>query len=272
MVFQRLVKRNFSQRRLQNTAEKRLEDARRGIWPGDTQQWIHDNLSHPNWQIRNIAVKLIGQGLLPGFSTVLSQLITDARQVGFVRRNSAIALTAFDAVDTDAVMAFVTGLEDPYWEVRTECANGLAVHGRPDAGLTEKLIRKIYRKPLEKIPYYPIFRPQRIYHEKNFEVRAAMFRALGAVMAAKPYIHALEIPLEEDIWKVREAALEAFVRASRRLGFSIEHIRETLSRLDLTCTEFIPTYPIRQTLSTLPGVHENEAGNEPGNRVGNHAL
>jgi hypothetical protein len=272
MVFPGLIKTNFTERRLQISAEQRLDNARKGIWPVDTEQWITDNLTHPNWQIRNIAVKLIGEGLLTGFLNVLAQLITDTSQVGFVRRNSAIALTAFDNVGPESVMAFVAGLEDPYWEVRTECANGLAVHGRPDVELTEKLIRKIYRKPLEKIPSYPIFWPQRIYHETNFEVRAAMFRALGTVMAAKTYIHALEVPLEEDIWKVREAALEAFVRASRRLGYSVEYIRETLSRLDLTCTEFIPTYPIRQTLSTLPDVHEDSAGGGPGNRTEHHAV
>lgn len=270
-MFFSFIKKNLDERRFYAAAEKRLNDARNGVWPEDSEQWIRKNLSHSNWQVRNIVVKLIHRGKLLEFSPNLIQFLTSGLQVGFIRRNSAIALASFESDDA-IVEAFKIGLEDPYWEVRTACAKGLAAQGRPDSELTELIIQKIYRKPLDKIPSYPIFRPKRIYREKNFEVRAALFRALGTVMAEKKHIHALEIPLEEDIWKVREAALEAFVNASQRLGYTPEQVKETLSRLDLTSTEFIPTFPIRQTLSTLSALHDEDMDNGLNNQVKHHAV
>ena len=266
------VKKNLENRRYYGAAEKRLKDVQNGAWPEDSEQWIKKNLTHPSWQVRNIAVNVIRKGKLLEYSPDLIQFLTNESQVGFIRRNSAIALASFDKVDEAVIAAFIIGLEDPYWEVRTACAKGLATQGKPNFELTELIINKIYRKPIDKIPSYPIFRPKRIYREKNFEVRAALFRALGTVMAEKKHIHALEIPLEEDIWKVREAALKAFVSASQRLGYSSDQLKETLSRLDLTSTEFIPTYPIRQTLSTLSALQDDDTDNELNNQVKHHVV
>jgi hypothetical protein len=271
MFFLNMFKKSLNDRQRLAAAEKRLIDVRQRKWSDDTEQWIRDNLDHSNWQISNIAIKLIGLRKLSGFFEILSCFLLDSSRTPFIRRNSARTLYAFDAVDDAVLKAFVRGLDDTYWEVRTESANGLMIHASPDKSLTQLLITKIYRKPLSAIPVYPIFRPGRIFREKNFEVRAAMFGALGTVLSDEDYIHALEIPLEEDIWKVREAALKAFVKASYRLGFSDSEIQEKLNRLDLTCTEFIPTFPIRKTYSHLSDRHCNGLDNETNSQVVNHA-
>lgn len=272
MFLLNILKKNLKDRQQLIDAEKRLREARKGHWPDDTEQWIRANLEHSNWQISNIAIKLIGLRKLSGFSKKLAAFVTDSCKVGFIRRNSARTLYSFDTVDRTVLDAFIAGLNDEYWEVRTESAHGLMIHGQPDSKLTELLIKKIYRKPVSEISSYPIFRPGRIFLEKNFEVRAAMFGALGTVMSDKQYLHALEIALEEDIWKVREAALKAFLKASCRFGICDSEIQKKLNHLDLTCTEFIPTFPIRKTYSRLSDLHSNGSDTESDTQVVNHAL
>lgn len=251
MILLSFLKRNLNDRAQLAAAENRLLDARKGHWRIDNDMWIPEGLTHDSWQIRNVAVKLIGEGKRVEYTGSLAGLMTDRSQAGFIRRNSAIALQGFDSVDHQVLETFSQALDDPYWEVRTEAALGLARHGQPDARITADLIGRIYRRSPDRIPDYPVFWPKRIYREKNFEVRAAMIRALGSVMNDRDKMHALEIPLAEDIWKVRDAALDAFIRAAGRLQYPADRIRSALSGLDLTCTEFIPTFPIRETFSRL---------------------
>ncbi|MBN1878736.1 hypothetical protein JW823_01370 [bacterium] len=270
MVFLSIIKKNLDGKARLKAAEKRLTDAKNGEWLSDTDDWIREMLKHDNWQIRNVAVKLIGEGKKSEFTEVLTNFLTDGSQAGFVRRNSAISLYTFDSVEDTVIRAFFVGLDDPYWEVRTECALGLSLHGVADASMTASLIAKIYRKPIDRIPGYPIFWPKRIYREKNFEVRAALLRALGSVLDNPELMHALEIPLSEDIWKVREAALDAFVRAARRLRYPGDRIKSLLMGMDLTCTEFIPTFPIRRTFKQLTGSDNTPSVPEDG--ITYHAL
>ena len=72
---------------------------------------------------------------------------------------------------------------------------------------------------------------------------------------------ALTIPLEDDMWKVRDASLQGFVRAAKRLNLSQEEISSRMSQLDLTCTEFNPSFPIRRTYNRLAGdAEQSESG------------
>ncbi len=272
MILLSLIRKNLDDRQQLREAEKRLENAREGSWASDSDPWIKSALESDNWQIRNVAVKLVGEGKKAGFAADLIGLLLDLTQTGFVRRNSAKALSSLITIDDSILQAFFKGLDDPYWEVRTESAVGLSIHGRPDAVMTEGLLGKIYNKSPLDIPTYPIFWPKRIYREKNFEVRAAMLRALGTVMSSINLIHALEIPLDEDIWKVREAALDAYVQAARRFDIPLDRIRSLLSGMDLTCTEFVPTFPIRLTYSRLSNHPSPSQNNHPADRMSDHAI
>lgn len=245
------VRKNLQARAARNAAFLRLKQCRNGDWPEDTRAWINEHLDHPDWEVRNVAVKLVGLG---GFQTWSDGLITrllNPSEPGFIRRNSAIALRRLEHRDSAVLKALRDGLDDPYWEVRTESALGLMQYADPDSELADLLIRRIYRNPPDSMNSYPIVRPLRIYREKNFEVRAALLRALGSVLDDTQKLRALEIPLMDDLWKVREAALEAYVRAALRLNVDDQKIQDTLSGLDLTCTEFKPTFPIRESYNRL---------------------
>ncbi|MBN1296579.1 hypothetical protein JXA80_07340 [bacterium] len=238
----------------------RLSRARKREWPDDTRKWVDSHLHDTDWEIRNVAVKLAGMGRMTEYTDELVQFLENRSQPGFIRRNSAAALREIGACEPGV---FLAGLDDPYWEVRTESAFGLQCCGSPDPHLARTLIAKLYRKPPDRLSGYPLLRPSRIYREKNFEVRSALLHALGTAATSEADLRAIEIPMQDDIWKVRVAALEAFVSAAGRLGLDQERMASVMSSIDLTCTEFIPTFPIRETYNTLAKISMTPSKSEP---------
>jgi UDP-N-acetylglucosamine--N-acetylmuramyl-(pentapeptide) pyrophosphoryl-undecaprenol N-acetylglucosamine transferase len=97
-------------------------------------------LIHPNWEERNVGVKLLGllrakekiPLLLAVFhdrrpASALKRLFGgDFEQVGFIRRNIMTALMRMDEVTPEVEAALMLAFQDPYYEVRAEAARAAA--------------------------------------------------------------------------------------------------------------------------------------------------
>jgi len=245
------LRKNLKLRAQRNEASRLLTRIRKNNNYDDQTEWVEQNLTHNDWKIRNIAVKLVGLCNYVGFEPAVRSMIVDLKQPGFIRRNGIKTLRTLGFSENSTPPEIISALNDPYWEVRTEAALWLYENGIPDNKLSKHLIRNLYRKDINQIKSYPIFLPGRIYKEKNFEVRAALLLALGTVLNDISLVHALHISLYEDIWKVRESALIGFINAHTRLSNSNEDLDRILSGFDQTCTDFVPLFPIQKTYIQL---------------------
>ncbi len=232
-------------------AEKNLSKARRGQEIPDQEQWITASLNSASWEIRNIAVKICGLNRLKTTIPRLCEMLTDRKQNGFIRRNSADALRKLEDNSQPVLKALESALDDPYWEVRSHAAIAISDLALPDANLEAKILSKLFIRSVDTIQSVPIFRPKRIYREKNFEVRLALAYALGTIATDKTSIHALYLLTFDDYWKVRDAAIQALSTAAPRFGMNAEELHGLLKDIDLTCSDFKPTFPIRLTWNQI---------------------
>ncbi len=222
------------------------------------ESWILTALTHHRWEIRNNAIKIAGLGKYKNIASEICHRMLSPLEIGFVRRNAAITLAQINHYDEAIINALQQALYDRYWEVRTQAAITLSKLARPDSGLEQKILSMIFRKPIESIPAYPIFFPKRIFRERNFEVRAALILALGACLTDKKTLHGIELLLQDDLWKVRDAAIQAYLSASVRLGEELAVILSHLKDIDLTCPDFVPSFPIRTTYNRTIERYRNQ--------------
>lgn len=232
-------------------AEKLLISIRRGDSVPDLEAKIRSYLNHPHWEVRNVAVKMAGDSRLCLFIDPLTSLLTDRSQKGFIRRNAATALRMLSADRSLIIPSLIAALTDPYWEVRTQAAEALAEIADPDATIEQLVIQRIFRISPEIIHSLPYFFPGRVFRERNFEVRAALTKALGTVAIHQRSIHVLEILLGDNFWQVRESAITSLFRCANRLDVTLPDLRKLLKDLDLTCPDFRPNFPIRETWNRL---------------------
>ncbi len=231
------------------TAENYLRRMRKNDSPENLEDWVRENLEEPVWAVRNIAVKLAGMGGVKSVIPELCRILTSDNEIGFIRRNSASTLIELEESSPEICESLVVALGDSYYEVRARAADALALLGDPDTALADHLIGFIFKKAPENIQILPIFFPRRVFREKNFEVRSALTRALGSLLTSEKQLHALEIILQDDHWKVRAAAIETYPAAAQRVGKSEDQIVEVLKSVDLTSQDFVPAFPIRRTLN-----------------------
>ena len=113
-----------------NADSETLKSLAESLPPELISEW----LMHPNWKVRNSAVKIVGALRLVSFKENLIEFIIDRtparflvrlfggdfHQVGFIRRNAVRALGATTVPDQKVTAALLTSLTDSYWEVRAE--------------------------------------------------------------------------------------------------------------------------------------------------------
>ncbi|HPQ42115.1 MAG TPA: hypothetical protein PLV45_17225, partial [bacterium] len=98
------IRKNLQTRAERNAAFARLSRCRRGEWSGDTDLWVSDHMKHPDWEVRNIAVKLVGMRPIPSLAGAVTACLLDRNEPGFIRRNSATALRQLDT-ETPEILA-----------------------------------------------------------------------------------------------------------------------------------------------------------------------
>ncbi len=252
-LLRRILSRNAAHNRDLYDIEKLHRDLKKGLSIHDLESTIRRYFDHPRWEVRNTAVKVAGDSGSAAFAPALCRFMTDRKQKGFVRRNAATALRSFRGSRAEILPELMNALGDSYWEVRAQAALTIAEIAEPDAALEGELIRRLFRTSPSIIHHLPYFFPLRVYRERDFEVRAALTRALGAVATSSATLHVLELLTGDSYWQVREAAIESLFRSAPVLGVSTMDLLQILQDLDLTCPDFRPKFPIRETWNRLKG-------------------
>lgn len=200
-------------------------------------------LIHPDWQERNLGVKLLGllharekiPALLALFHdrkrvSLLKRLFGgDFEQVGFIRRNIIVALMRMNALSPDIEQALRIGFEDPYYEVREECAHAAA----------------FFADTLScRAPFISAL--LKLLDDPTLDVSAAAAEALGKLGGEHDALPALLHLWDTKFWKMRAAVLRGLLNLVERGQVANWEILETQApRFILTSTDFRPHFEIK---------------------------
>lgn len=208
-----------------------------------------DYLSSSSWGVRNRAVKLVGllryQERLPHLLYMLKDrrpvswpmrlLGGDFEQVGFIRRNIFEALRRLDVVNTEVIDAIHYGLDDPYFEVRTQAAL-TAAHFGERLGDAKAPLASLLRHQLE---------------DDNFEVVVGAMSALGRLSTDASLVDSYRPFLFNKNWKIRQAVLASLGTLLGRGVVSVEQVREYMEEILITSNGFQPHFPLKAELLKL---------------------
>jgi UDP-N-acetylglucosamine--N-acetylmuramyl-(pentapeptide) pyrophosphoryl-undecaprenol N-acetylglucosamine transferase len=206
-------------------------------------------LVSPDWERRNVGVKLIGLLDARDKTPLLLALLADRRpapflkrclggdyaQVGFIRRNILSALARLGESSPEIESAIVSAFDDPYFEVRAEAA-------RTSAALAGRLVA----------PDRIVSGLKRLLADRWLEVAAAAAHALGRVGGAGDALPALLALKDARFWRVRAAALEGLLSlVERGEGGDPAALTAALNQFVLTSTDFTPEFQIKRLYGRL---------------------
>lgn len=190
---------------------------RRADVPSDeVRRRLPELLACDNWEVRNLALKLIAKIRDEDRFHVLPEKLLDGDEAGIVRRNAAELLADWGKHTPQVEAALCAALDDGYWEVRSQAARALAVLALPGGLPEDRLLQRLYgsngngngngsaghRRPLR---------------ERHFEVRACLAEALGALGESERAFTALQDLADDGEWLVRfQAAVALAEFAARR--------------------------------------------------------
>lgn len=200
-------------------------------------------LIHASWQERNLGVKLIGllhakekiPALLSLFhdrkpASLLKRAFGgDFEQVGFIRRNVIIALVRMNELSLEIEKAILAGLEDPYYEVRTESAHAAAFFsGRLSS-------------PKDFIDHLI-----QLLADSNIDVSSAASEALGRIGGENDALPALLGLWDARFWRMRAAVLRGILHLVERGQVSnLNALEAQVPKFILTSTDFRPHFEIK---------------------------
>jgi len=232
--------------------ERRRREGEGPLEPSD-QEYLEyrtdDYLASPAWPVRNRGVKLVG---LLGYTERLEHLLYmlkerrpvpwlyrllggDFEQVGFIRRNIFAALRQLDVSNQGVWDAIQLGLEDGYFEVRTEAARA-AGHFAGRLGNAQAQVVAQLRRRLK---------------DRSFEVVAAAAEGLGKTSSDGAIVEDFKIFLFDKNWKIRKAVVEALHRLLEREVVHPGQLEPILATILITSNGFVPQFPLKQALLRL---------------------
>jgi UDP-N-acetylglucosamine--N-acetylmuramyl-(pentapeptide) pyrophosphoryl-undecaprenol N-acetylglucosamine transferase len=206
-------------------------------------------LTAPEWQARNLGVKLLG--LLEAREKLLMLLALfnerrpvsplkrlfggDFEQVGFIRRNIVTALTRLNELTPEVEDALLAGMKDPYYEVRAECARA-ASHFNERIESRESFIAGLMRA----------------LDESNLDVCTAAAEAMGRLGGEDDALPALLGLCDTKYWRLRAAALRGVLHLVKRGRVTdLKMVEARTARFVLTSTDFKPEFEIKTTYREL---------------------
>ncbi len=205
-------------------------------------------LASSRWQTRNGGVKLAGSLGITETVALLSDFVTarsrrswwarlafgSYREVGFIRRNSAAALSEIAVWSPDVRNALLSGLRDGYFEVRSASARALGslLRERVPDDEAEALLRELLS-------------------DRCFEVIREGALALGRIGGEPASVAHVTALLEHSNWKVRDGALRALGWMIEREVVEAGRVDEELQLLLVTSTDFRAIFPLKQSLHRL---------------------
>ncbi len=206
-------------------------------------------LIHPQWQQRNLGVKLLGllhaRKRIPALAALFCDrepvslfkrlLGGDFVQVGFIRRNIITAFVRLNECSPEVEKSLLLGLEDPYYEVRAEAARAAACYS---ARLSS---REPFIAGLLKLLASPVI-----------DVAAAAAEALGKLGGEHDALPVLLSMWNSKFWKVRAAVLRGiFYLVDRAEVTHLELLEKQVPRFVLTSTDFTPRFEIKSAYQEL---------------------
>jgi UDP-N-acetylglucosamine--N-acetylmuramyl-(pentapeptide) pyrophosphoryl-undecaprenol N-acetylglucosamine transferase len=206
-------------------------------------------LAAPEWQRRNLGVKLAGlldaREKIPVLLAMLGErkrvsllkrlLGGDFEQVGFIRRNIITALIRLNTLTPEIESALLAGFSDPYYEVRAECAKA-ASHFSEHLSAREPFIAEL----------------RGILRESNLDVSTAAAEALGKLGEEHDALAALLDLCDTKYWRLREAALKGiFYLVERGRVADLKMLKARLPYFILTSTDFRPHFEIKHAYHKL---------------------
>ena len=215
-------------------------------------------LMAPEWQDRNIGVKLLGLLGAREKIPVLLAMFTDRKrasrlkrlfggdfeQVGFIRRNIVTAITRLDELTPEVEIALLAGFRDPYYEVRAECAKAVS-HFNERIAIKEPFIAELIRA----------------LDESNLDVSAEAAEALGRLGGENDALPALLNLCDTKYWRLRAAALNGiFHLVKRGRVASLEMVKERVPLFILTSTDFKPHFEIKRAYDELMNILSGRKG------------
>ena len=215
-------------------------------------------LTSQEWQKRNLGVKLLGlldarekiPVLLAMFNarksvSLLKRLFGgDFEQVGFIRRNIVTVLVRLDTLTPEVESALLAGFDDPYYEVRAECAMAVS-HFNERIAARDLFVGKLVNA----------------LSEANLDVSAAAAEALGSLGGENDALTALLGLSDTKYWRLRAAALRGILHLVRR-GCVADWtmVKAHVPQFILTSTDFKPHFEIKhayhELMKTLSGKKE----------------
>ena len=206
-------------------------------------------LAAPEWQNRNLGVKLVGllgaREKIPALLEMLGERRRvsrlkrlfggDFEQVGFIRRNIVTALIRLNTLTPEVENALLAGFDDPYYEVRAECAKA-AFHFNERITARESFIAKLMA----------------ILHESNLDVGAAAAEALGRLGEEHDALTALLDLSDAKYWRLRAAALNGVSHLVERGRVAdLKAAEARAMQFILTSTDFKPRFEIKYAYNEL---------------------
>jgi UDP-N-acetylglucosamine--N-acetylmuramyl-(pentapeptide) pyrophosphoryl-undecaprenol N-acetylglucosamine transferase len=189
-------------------------------------------LASDAWEARNDAIKAIAKTRCEPLLPVLAEAVVDRREVGIVRRNAAEMLRQVDRRSRKITGALREALSDPYWEVRAEAARALARLAVPSEATEQALL-------------------DRLTVDGNFEARAGLVEALGALGTSDEAFARLVALVEEGPWLVRHQAAVAMVEMAARRREHADDAARVLRELDLLSEGTVTTSVFRRHILEL---------------------
>lgn len=208
-----------------------------------------------DWRKKNMGVKLAGLLKIRGAREKLLEMAVsrekaplwerifggDYKEVGFVRRNCFTALKNISFWDEKLKKVIMTGIEDPYYEVRAEALK-LAKSN------ADKLIND---RPL-------LSACQILLKDKEFEAAREAALLMGEIGSEEHLKMLLDLK-DHFFWQVREAGIIAVRRmVEKGAAFDKKELLDSISAFILTSTDFRPTFDIKENYRKLIKLVERE--------------
>ena len=215
----------------------------------DVRRRLPDLLASNNWEVRNVAIKLIAKIRDESRFGLLLEKLSDPDEAGIVRRNAAELLGRWGRNSPEVEGALCAALDDRYWEVRGEAARALAALAPPGGRIERELVKRIFGNggPGDAVGSNGSVQVV----EKNFEVRANVAQALGSVGGSPAAFAALEALAADAEWIVRFQAAVALAELASRLPEYHEQALRTMIHVDHLCSGALPMFVFPSRMGRL---------------------
>ncbi len=214
--------------------------------PADIRRHLPELLSSGNWQVRNAAIKLVAKIRDEDRFDLLIEKLLDRNEAGIVRRNAAELLHKWGRYTPEVERALCQALSDGYWEVRAEAARSLASLAEPGRAIERKLVKRLHDPDGNGRGD-----ALRTVRERNFEVRAGLAEALGALGTTEDAFAAIKTLAADAQWLVRYQAAIALAHFASRLPDFFDRAREALQDVDHLSSGALPIFVFSQRIGRL---------------------